>query len=84
MSDIFSTLTAKFSVPAKPNDVDILRQLMSWYTNKKFYKRNSSKSGKEILSVYPPEFEGPVYSYEEWHSDDWETSSLELDTNILS
>lgn len=50
-----------------------LQQVMAWYPNKKFYERVSAKSGKRILTIYPPESSNPVFSHEEWYADDWES-----------
>ena len=57
----------------------ILEQIMAWYPNKRLYRRPSSKSGKDIISVYSPEASCPVYSHAEWYADDWVSSSLEVD-----
>ena len=58
-----------------------LRQVMAWYPNKKLYKRSSSKSGKSIISVYPENSRCPVYSHNEWYTNDWSSPFLELDLN---
>jgi hypothetical protein len=52
--------------------METLQKIMSWYPNKRFYKRQSSRSGKQMITVYPQEFEGPIYSHEEWYKDDYE------------
>jgi len=62
-----------------PSPEEQLRQVMSWYPNKKLYKRVSSKSGKNIISVYSEDTHCPVYSHDEWYSNDWTSPFLELD-----
>lgn len=63
------------------SDSEILRHLMAWYPNKKFYKNISAKSGKEILTVYPPTTHCPLYTHEEWNSDNYDSGSLEINFN---
>lgn len=62
-----------------PDSREQLKAVMAWYPNKKFYKRQSHKSGKTIISVYPPESVCPVYSHEEWYSDDFTSPGLDID-----
>lgn len=57
----------------------ILEQIMAWYPNKRLYLRPSSKSGKDIISVYGPKAPCPVYSHSEWYADDRVSPSLEVD-----
>ncbi len=47
----------------------------------KFHKRTCSLTGKKIISIYPAETRFPVYEKTAWHSDEWETPSLEYDSN---
>ena len=39
---------------------------------KTLYRRNSSKSGKSIISMYSSKVPFPVWSHDEWWSDDWD------------
>ena len=41
--------------------------------------RTSSKSGKKIISIYPEEYMGPVYSQDEWWADSWEHTAYAQD-----
>lgn len=54
-----------------------LRQVMAWYPNKKLHRRPSSKSGKQIISVYSADVDCPVYQHEEWYADDWDIQGLD-------
>ena len=39
---------------------------------KTLYKRNSDKSGESVISMYSEKVPFPVWSHEEWWSDDWD------------
>ena len=52
---------------------------MAWYPNKRLYRRPSSKSGQDIISVYTPTAPCPVYIHAEWYADDWVSPSLSVD-----
>ena len=58
-----------------------LRQVMAWYPNKRLYRRKSAKSGKDIISVYAPTANFPVYSHEEWYAENFESRFLDIDVN---
>ena len=49
---------------------------------KTFYKRPSSKSGKMLISMYNPDVPFPVWSIEEWWSDDWNVLDYYLDLDL--
>lgn len=59
----------------------ILEQVMAWYPNKRLYRRPSSKSRQDIISVYAPTARCPVYSHAEWYADDWVSPDLDVDLN---
>ena len=43
-----------------------------WRNERKLFRNKSSKSGKDILALYPPQSGIPVYEEKEWWSDDWD------------
>lgn len=49
---------------------------MSWYPNKTLYRRESSQSGKQLVSVYPESWLGPVISHDEWFSESRQAPGL--------
>src|SRR3989339_66698 len=61
------------------DDNDIMRSLMAWYPNKKFYQIKSAKSGKNIIALYSENTFMPVYSHDEWNSDDYISPYLNID-----
>lgn len=48
-----------------------LQLRMSFRNERKLYKGKSSFSGKEIISMFAPEYEYKVYDRDEWWSDSW-------------
>ncbi len=63
----------KIKVPAPLMCPQCRQQLRMLFRNfKTLYKRPSSKSGKNIVSMYSPEVKFPVYESEEWWGDDWD------------
>lgn len=79
---LLEELSQKFNVDiAQINSLEQLRTIMAWYPNKKLYARKSSKSGKDIISVYSEKAFCPVYSHDEWYSDGWESPYLEIDAS---
>ncbi len=62
-----------------PTPEEQLRQVMAWYPNKKLYRRRSSKSEKDMVSIYSETSACPVYTHEEWYADDWTSPFLEVD-----
>jgi hypothetical protein len=76
-------LATKFNLKdLKVNNLDILKQIMSFYPNKQLYKIKSAKSKQEIISVYPSNTKCKVYKHEEWHSDDYEITTQEIDFTV--
>src|SRR3989344_5060009 len=49
---------------------------------RKLFWVKSGKSGKEILSLYPPEAGLVVYDEKEWWSDDWDPMKYGRDYNF--
>ena len=70
MSPIFGDKKYAIPTPTLSPDERQKRRL-SWRNEQKLYKRNCDKSGKEIISLYSPEKEFPVYDQKIWWSDDW-------------
>ena len=63
----------KMAVPAPEQCPQCRQQLRMHYRNfKTLYKRPSDKSGNMIVSMYKPDVKFPVYSHEEWWTDDWD------------
>src|SRR5262245_14103557 len=78
--------SAEFAVTA--NDRDIYNQLdlpppthcpacrvtrrMCWRNDLTFYVRKSDFSGKQMISIYPPQAPFPVYHPSEWYGDGWD------------
>ncbi|MBU0668083.1 hypothetical protein KJ951_01785 [Patescibacteria group bacterium] len=82
MQNLLAYLSDKFGVDlAKIDPNESMRQVMAWYPNKRLYERTSSKSGKKIVSVYSENALCPVFSHDEWYSDDWSSPFLEIDFN---
>ncbi len=50
------------------------RRRLSFRNERKMYKRKCDFSGKEIISVYSPDKEYPVYDQKIWWSDDWDAA----------
>ena len=49
---------------------------------KTLYKRPSDKSGKSIISMYHDKTPFPVWSHDEWWSDDWDAKSYGRDFDL--
>lgn len=82
MFNLQQNLYKKFGIlDLNTDDNEIMRQIMAWYPNKKFYQIKSAKSGQNIISVYPENTLIPIYSHEEWNSDDYISPSLDVDFN---
>lgn len=45
---------------------------MAWRNDRTFHRRKSSKSGQEMLSLYPEGTPFPVFHSDEWWSDSWD------------
>jgi hypothetical protein len=76
------TLFDRLQITANVDPLEQLQNVMSWYPNKRFYERVSAKSGKRVLTVYPPSADCPVYSHEEWYADDWQSPFLDIDQSV--
>ncbi len=48
------------------------RRRAAFRNERAYYHRTCSRSGKKLISIYPPETEFPVYSAEVFWSDDWD------------
>ena len=67
------TFYEKINVSAPTNCPQCRQQQRVHIRNfKTLYKRNSDKSGKSIISMYSVKAPFPVWSHEEWWSDDWD------------
>lgn len=63
----------KMNVP-EPTFCPICRAIrrMSWRNDRTFYQRKCSKTGKQMISIYPPETPFPVYHPSVWYGDQWD------------
>lgn len=48
------------------------KRRITYRNERNFHHRKSDLTGEQIISMYPPEFKGVVYSQEEWLSDAWD------------
>ncbi len=63
----------KMDVPVPSMCPECRQQRRSIFRNfKTLYKRQSSKSGKAIISIYHSDVLFPVYEHSEWWADDWD------------
>lgn len=74
MSPTFGEKTFPIPSPTLCPQCRTTRRL-AWRNELELYKRPSSKSGKDIVSVYAPESEYTVYAIDEWWQDDWDATS---------
>lgn len=49
-----------------------VQRRMIWRNDRSFYIRKSDLSGKQIVSIYPPNTPFPVYHPNEWYGDLWD------------
>lgn len=49
-----------------------LQRRLSFRNERHLYKRKSSKSGKDIISIYSPDKGFIAYELREWNADDWD------------
>lgn len=49
-----------------------VQRRMVWRNDRSFYIRKSDLSGKQIVSIYPPQTPFPVYHPNEWYGDLWD------------
>ncbi len=70
----------KIDVPA-PLKCPLCRQQqrMLFRNFKTLYKRPSSKSGKQMISMYSPRAPFPVWTHDEWWTDDWDPKGFGRD-----
>lgn len=73
-------LLKKFDCP-EPEQCPTCRHLHrgSFKESLHFYHRPSDLSGKEMITVFGPEVPFPVYSIEEWWSDEWNAFEYGID-----
>ncbi len=55
---------------------------LSFRNERSLYKRKSDLSGKNIISMYSPESKCPVYSQDEWWSDEWDCLDYRVDFDL--
>ncbi len=48
---------------------------MGWRNERILYRRKCDASGKDIISIYPPDAPFPVYERNSWYSDSWDALS---------
>ena len=48
------------------------RRRLAWRNQRKLYRRECDGSDKPILSIFPPDYPGVVYSPEKYWADDWD------------
>jgi len=70
----------KMSVPAPEICPDCRQEQRILFRNfKTLYKINSGKSGKSIISMYDDKVPFPVWTHDEWWSDDWDAKDYGRD-----
>jgi len=52
-----------------------MQRRMAFRNERNLYKRKCYATGKEIISVYPPNIKYKIYSQDEWWSDKWDALS---------
>ena len=63
----------KFSFPLPTLSPESrFRRMMMFRNERKLYKRKCSKTGKDIVALYPDDYKGTVYNPDLWRSDDWD------------
>ena len=74
----------KINVPAPTFCPQCRFQRRAMYRNdRKLFRGESAKSGKPILSLFPPESGVRVYSEQEWWSDDWDAMTYGREYDFL-
>lgn len=63
--------------------IDRQKRRLAWRNEWNLYKGKCDKTGKQIISSYPPRNPFPVFEYDEWWKDDWDALDygLEIDFN---
>lgn len=70
----------KMDIPVPELCPDCRQQRRILFRNfKTLYKSVSAKSGKSMISMYPPETRFPVWSSSEWWADDWDPKGFGRD-----
>ncbi len=72
-----------FEIPAPtlcPDCREIRRELIR--NERSLYRRNSDKSGKELISSFSPDKNLVVYSSDEWWADDWDGAEFGKEFNF--
>ncbi len=68
-----SAFYQKIGVPAPPFCPNCrLQRRLAFRNERNLYKRKSSKSGKEMISLYSPDKDYVTYELGEWNADDWD------------
>ena len=70
----------KISLPF-PTLCPMCRKLarLAWRNEKKLYKRKCDGTGKDMISLFPPTAENPIYSTEYWNSNSWDAKKYGKD-----
>ncbi|MDH4358663.1 MAG: hypothetical protein OEV37_01780 [Candidatus Berkelbacteria bacterium] len=55
------------------------KRRLGWRNERSLYNRKCDKSGKEIVSVYPPDSEYKVFEQKEWWGDGWDAKDYGQD-----
>ena len=73
----------KIKVPAPTFCVEckLMRQLM-WRNERTLYKRICGLCNKSIIAIYSENFFSPVYCYDCWHGDKWDSADYALEYNF--
>lgn len=80
-SDLDPEFLSNFGVDAlwHPDSNVRMRHRMTFRNERRLYKRKSSLSGTNIISIYAPDAPYQVYSADEWWSDNWDAESYGRD-----
>lgn len=73
----------KINVPAPtfcPECRLVRRMLVS--NEVRLYKRTCDLTGKNIMTIYPPEVSFPVYDYDVWNTDEWDPRDYAMDVDF--
>jgi len=73
-SPVFGAKKYLFPSPLLCPDCRMQRRLM-FRNERRLYRRTCDLTGKQIVSVYPPDAPYKVYDYKEWISDHWDALS---------
>jgi hypothetical protein len=49
-----------------------LQRRLAWRVERNLYMRKCDKTGKDILSSFPPDHTNPIYHYEVWYGDSYD------------